>query len=76
MSAPASDPVEMLAQDNARLREAGGERAAAALYVAKEYDGVHRLMLAVAGWAQAVAGEGGRALRHGPDARAAAGEAP
>lgn len=56
--------VRMLAADNGRMRAAGCELAAAAMCVVGEYDGLHRLALAVAGWASAVAGEGGREARH------------
>ena len=51
---------EFLATENRGLRIAGCKLAEAALRVAREYDGVHRLMLAVSEWAKAVADEGGR----------------
>lgn len=51
---------EWLAEENRQIRKAGCELAEAALHVAREYDGVHRLMLAVSKWAMAVANEGGR----------------
>ena len=51
---------QFLAAENAELRRAGCKLAEAALQVAREYDGVHRLMLAVSEWAKAVADEGGR----------------
>jgi hypothetical protein len=51
---------EFLAEENRQLRKAGCKLAEAALHVAREYDGVHRLMLAVSEWATAVANEGGR----------------
>lgn len=51
---------EFLAAENRELRIAGCKLAEAALRVAREYDGVHRLMLAVSDWAKAVANEGGR----------------
>jgi len=54
----------MLTADNARMRRAGCKLAAAALKVAHEYDGIHRLMLAVAEWSNAVADEGGRYQRY------------
>lgn len=57
--------IEMLQADNAAMREAGCELAQAALHVATEYDGVHRLMLAVSGWTAALANEGGRDAVHG-----------
>jgi len=55
--------IQMLTDDNRRLRKAGCKLAEAALRVATEYDGVHRLMLATSEWAKAVADEGGRALQ-------------
>ena len=58
--APDCSPEQYLASENNALRKAGCKLAEAALYVAREYDGVHRLMLAVAEWAKAVADEGGR----------------
>ena len=54
---------EMLIADNKRFREAGCELAEAAMSVAKTYDGVHRLKLALSKWALAIANEGGRDLR-------------
>lgn len=52
--------VKMMADDNARMRKAGCALAEAALRVISEYDGVHRLSLAVAEWSTAVANEGHR----------------
>ena len=54
---------EWLTEENKQLRKAGCKLAEAALYVAREHDGVHRLMLAVSEWAMAVANEGGRGKR-------------
>jgi hypothetical protein len=51
---------DQLSKDNAELRRAGCELAEAALHVAREYDGIHRLMLAVSEWTKVVANEGGR----------------
>lgn len=51
---------EFLAEDNRKLRRAGCKLAVAALHVAYEYDGVHRLLLAVSEWTKALADEGGR----------------
>ena len=51
----------MVIEDNARLRTAGCSMAEAALRVCRDYDGTHRLLLAVSDWALAVANEGGRA---------------
>jgi len=50
-----------LLRDNTAMRKAGGKLATAALHVVHEYDGLHRLMLAVSEWSQVVTGEGGRA---------------
>lgn len=58
--------IEMLSKDRARMRAAGLALAEAALHVVREYDGVHRLSLAVAAWAKAIADEGGREERHKP----------
>ncbi len=52
--------VRMLLGDNNRMRHAGCALAEAAMHVIREYDGVHRLSLATAGWAEAIANEGGR----------------
>lgn len=54
---------EFLARENAALRRAGCKLAEAALHVIREYDGTHRLALAVAEWAQTIADEGGRPHR-------------
>ena len=58
-----SNQLKMLAEENARLREAGSQLAIAAMRVATEYDGVHRLMLAVSVWAKAMADEHGRGVK-------------
>jgi len=50
----------MLTRDNKRMRRAGTELAEAALYTIREYDGIHRLALAVARWSEALADEGDR----------------
>jgi hypothetical protein len=55
---------EFLAQENTKLRRAGCKLAEAAIYVAREHDGIHRLMLAVSEWTKVVADEGGRGERH------------
>jgi hypothetical protein len=57
---PLDDQLRVLSDENRRLREAGAQMAVAALRVATEYDGVHRLMLAVSVWAKAMADEHGR----------------
>lgn len=56
---------EMLIEDNKKMREAGMELAEAALRVAKTYDGVHRLLLAVSKWSEVVANEGHRDRMYG-----------
>lgn len=56
----APDPVPQLSADYQALKDAGNAMAAASFRVATEYDGCHRLMLAVSDWARAVANEGGR----------------
>lgn len=55
-------------EDNQALKDAGNAMAAAAFRVATEYDGCHRLMLAVSDWSLAVANEGGRGTRYEPTA--------
>jgi hypothetical protein len=55
--------LEMMARDHKRMRDAGCALAEAALRVIREYDGLHRLSLAVAKWAEAVAAEGDRPHR-------------
>lgn len=55
---------KFLAEENGKLRKAGCKLAEAAIRVASEYDGAHRLMLAVAEWSMAVANEGGRGDNH------------
>ena len=51
---------EALIHDNHLMRAAGNELAIAALEVIKNYDGTHRLALAVSEWAKVVANESGR----------------
>jgi len=51
---------QFLARENAALRQAGCDLAIAALRVIRDHDGIHRLALTVAAWAQTVADEGGR----------------
>lgn len=53
---------QFLAEENRRLRKAGCKLAEAALHVAREYDGIHRLLLAVSEWSAALANEGGRSV--------------
>lgn len=57
---PEVGAVEMMSRDNARMRLAGGRLAEAAIRVIHDYDGLHRLSLAVAAWSEAIAAEGDR----------------
>ncbi len=52
--------IEFLERDCSAMRLAGCELAVAALRVVKDYDGIHRLLLAVANWSTVIANEGGR----------------
>ena len=47
-------------EHNNAMRMAGRDLATAALRVVRDYDGVHRLALAVSAWAQVLADQGGR----------------
>ena len=67
MSDPEIDLIQMLIDNNKRLRNAGCKLSEAAFKVATEYDGVHRLMLAVSEWAKAIANEDGRENLHAND---------
>jgi hypothetical protein len=58
--------IEALQADNTALKKAGSDLAAAALRVVSDYDGLHRLMLATAAWAKAIADEGGRGFANLP----------
>lgn len=53
-------PIEFLRSDNYKMREVGSELAIAAARVIKDYDGLHRLSLAVKDWFEIIANEGGR----------------
>ena len=55
---------EMVIADNKALKKAGDDLAIAAQRVLAEYDGVHRLRLAIANWNKAIADEGSRGDRH------------
>lgn len=55
-----SDMVHMLEDDLNKFRSAGNKLAIAAIKVINEYDGLHRLALAVSEWTKTVANEGGR----------------
>lgn len=69
-TAPANEADELISvqsaqlafahNDNAMLREAGFELAEAATRVVREYDGVHRLSIALSGWFKAVGSQGDR----------------
>jgi hypothetical protein len=52
--------VSFLIEENSRLRVAGCKMAEAAIRVAREYDGLHRLLLTVSEWTKVLADEGGR----------------
>jgi len=49
---------EMLTEDNNNMREVGNDLAICALRVIKNYDGLHRLSLAVSRWAKTIGNEG------------------
>lgn len=57
-----AEQLRMLQEENSRLRRSGAALAIAAMRVASEYDGTHRLMLAVAEWAKVMADENGRGV--------------
>lgn len=52
------------AEEVAHLRKTGDDLAFAAARVVTEYDGIHRLRLALSEWYKIRADEGGRALIH------------
>lgn len=58
------DQIKVLIEDNKKLRKAGTELAEASLRVIREYDGTHRLALAVSKWSKTLADEGGRNKLH------------
>jgi hypothetical protein len=62
-SSRAWEEVEMLAAENVRLRRAGAALCQAAIRVASEYDGLHRMMLAVSEFTKVMANEHGRGDR-------------
>ena len=62
---PSAELIGMLGRDNERMRKAGTKLAEAAMHVVREHDGTHRLALAVAEWALALANEGDRGIQHG-----------
>ena len=52
--------VEMISRDNKSLKKAGMNLAEAASYVIKEYDGIHRLSLAISEWYSSIGNQGDR----------------
>ena len=58
-----SDLEQFLVEENRSLREAGCKLAEAAMRVVREFDGLHRLSLAVSEWSLAIANEGRRGER-------------
>jgi hypothetical protein len=50
----------MLERDNKKLREAGMALSKAAIHVVENYDGLHRLANAIAGWYIAISNQGDR----------------
>lgn len=54
---------QMLLTDNKKMREAGCELAEASMRVIREYDGIHRLSLAVSKWTKVIADEGYRSYK-------------
>lgn len=55
-----TEQIKMLSKENEALRKAGARLARRAMYVVAEYDGLHRLALAVAEWAKVMGDENGR----------------
>ena len=52
--------IEQLSKENAELKKAGGFLAQRAMYTVTEFDGLHRLSLAIAKWATVIENENGR----------------
>ena len=52
--------IELLNTENSKLKIAGCEMAEAAIRIIKDYDGVHRLSLAVSNWFKVMADENNR----------------
>lgn len=52
--------IQQLIKENKKLKKAGGLLAERAIYTVHEFDGLHRLSLAVANWSLTVANEFGR----------------
>ena len=59
-----SKETEFLHTHCSKLRESGSNLAEAAIRVIRDYDGTHRLALAVAYWMQTIADENGRNNKH------------
>lgn len=59
--------VQAIARDYDRLKKAGYFLSTAAADLVRTGDGTHRLSIAIAGWHQTLANEGGRGERHSPD---------
>lgn len=55
--------IKQLSKENTDLRKAGGYLAQRAMYTVTNYDGLHRLSLAVSNWAKTVANEGRRSKK-------------
>jgi len=55
--------VRQLVNDNNKMRKAGNNLAEASIRVIRDYDGIHRLALAVSEWAITIANEGKRKLK-------------
>jgi len=60
MDFPLDAFIEMLQNDNRKLLDAGHNLAEAAVRVVKDYDGVHRLSLALSDWYCAIGNQGNR----------------
>ena len=51
---------EQITNDNNKMRKAGNNLAEMAIRVIRDYDGIHRLALAVSDWTKVIANEGNR----------------
>lgn len=58
--------IEMLTRDNDKLLNAGNDLAEASSRVIRDYDGLHRLSIAVANWHLAIANQGDRDIINNP----------
>ena len=52
--------IKMLEKTNCEMREVGCSMAMAGLRIARDYDGIHRLMLEISKWAKVIANENNR----------------